>query len=989
MLRHLASVTLAACTLLSPSGCGETKPNVTQDGEPSAYKKMQAHADAGQWTEASTLIETVLIELPNDPAALEAAARAAFHTDQKDLAADLLVDACNVTDFRQENRIRQAFTGLLAVGRLFDAIDVLERGVEADPSDVEMRKLLRSFLLGVERHLEANKHAQILIQQRKFDVELLQSLGDLDRRTQEADSLVEMTKRNPSDLRPLIGKARFNLDRGQLDECIEVLNKIISQHPDDAVAQVMLGRAIVLAGQHERLANWSKNLPTSVQEHADYWLTLGDWASTDGKYGLALDAYASSAQRDFDQVQVWDKFASALGHQDPSSPDLVAVRERSQLLAKLRQMQANFEIKNEKSAMVYEEIASTLAELGRLWEAEAWVAIGHISLPSPPKSGKSNLAAVRGSIIQRLSKQTPWQSTIPLDLWTNMRPSDRTDLLKKLSGGLTPKVESHRTKVAPSILPLLVNEAAKRGLKFFGATGEHLDRPGIRIHRTLGCGGGSIDYDLDGWPDIYLAAAGGTPPNSDSSPNALFRNLDGAFIEVASNSGCDDCGFGQGISVGDVNSDGFDDLLVLNYGPNRMLINNGDGTFVDASERWLADQDATTWSTSAAIADLDGDTFVDVVITNYLSGLDPSRIDCDSEGLEGHRSCSPLYFSAAQDLFLKGDASGRLQNFTDQWNAKPEILGRGLGIVVGTFTPGSVNDVYIVNDMTSNHFWTKKSQTGPFQLTETGAICGLANDAFSRTQGSMGIGTTDLNGDGVTDFYVTNFDHEYNTLHVSKGNKFWSDDTTVRGLGAVTMPMVGFGSKAIDLDSNGSVELLVTNGHVDIFDGLSKKADYAQPFQVFAQNGDGKFESIESKIESAYCRSKHVGRTLFMADVNRDQKRDMIVTHQTEPVAMLMNQTASDYKSLNLRFVATKSERNAIGTRIAIRGQNLSATATLTSGDGYFCSDERCVQFGLGESLEPVTTEIQWPSGTRDEVKLDAEYNWLLVEGEQPFQLAR
>ncbi|MGV3485500.1 MAG: FG-GAP-like repeat-containing protein [Planctomycetaceae bacterium] len=962
---------------------------MTRDREPSAYQQMQAHADAGQWTEASALIETVLIELPTDPAALEAAARAAFHTDQKNLAADLLVDACKVTDFRQQNRIRQAFTGLLAVGRVFDAIELLERGVEAEPGNVEMRKLLRSFLLGVERHLEARTHARILIQQRKFDIELLQSLGDQDRRTQEADSLVEMTKRNPSDLRPLIGKARFNLDRGQFDECIEVLNRILSQHPDDAVAQVMLGRALVLAGQQERLANWSQNLPTSVQKYADYWLTLGDWASHDGQDALALQAYANSAQRDFDQVQIWDKFASALGRRDPSSPDLATVRERSQLLGKLRQLQANFEIKNEKSATVYEEIALTLAELGRLWEAEAWVALGQVALSSPTESGMSNLAAVRGSIVQRLSKQTPWQSPIELSLWTDAHANDRTDLLNQLSGSTTRKVESHRATVAPAVLPLLTDEAAKRGLDFFGKTGEHLDRPGIRIHRTLGCGGGSIDYDLDGWPDIYLTAAGGTPPNSDSNPNALFRNLGGSFVEVAAPSGCDDRGFGQGISVGDVNADGFDDLLVLNYGLNRMLINNGDGTFVDASERWLADQDATMWSTSAAIADLDGDAIADAVITNYLAGLDPSKVDCDSEGLEGHRSCSPLYFPAAPDLFLKGDATGRFQNATERWNATPEILGRGLGIVIGTFTPGRCNDVYIVNDMTSNHFWTRASQTGPFQLTETGAICGLANDAFSRTQGSMGIATTDLNGDGVIDFYVTNFDNEYSTLYVSRDNQFWSDDTTVHGLSDVTMPMVGFGSKAIDLDSNGNPELLVANGHVDIFDGVIKKADYAQPFQVFAQNREGKFESIESKIDSAYFQNMHVGRTLFMLDINRDQRRDAVVTHQTEPVALLMNQTPSDYRSLNLRFVATKSERNAIGTRVAIRAHNLSATATVTSGDGYLCSDERCLQFGLGELREPVAIEIQWPSGTREQLQLGAEHDWLLVEGEQPFQLAR
>ncbi|WP_160168340.1 FG-GAP-like repeat-containing protein, partial [Novipirellula maiorica] len=753
----------AVCVLLCFAGCRDVHSKVSSDESRSAIQQMQAHANAQQWPEAAALIERVLIENPDDPATLEIAAKAAFMSGQTKLAAELLVEACVVTQYKQEARIQQAFTGLISVGRLFEAIELLEHGVEAEPTNFGMRKLLHSFLLGTERHREAAKHAHVLVQQRNFDAELLKTLGDPARRTQEADSLVAMTERNPADLRPLIGKARFHLDRGQFSDCIKNLKRIVAQHPNDIVAQVMLGRAFVLAGQHEQLVDWSSKLPSGITGHADYWLTLGDWANTAGEPEIALEAYAQAAQRDFDQVQIWDKLASAMLQQDPSSADVGLVRKRAGLLSRLRQLQADREVLNDPSGASSIQIANVLAELGRLWEAEAWLSIGLTELSADAVDATAKINELRTSIVQRLSQQTPWQLEIPLQRWADKGLDENTAILAKLSGRTQSMVMSQDTRWTSFVTPLLVDEASERGLDFFGRTGDQLDKPGIRIHRSLGCGGGVLDYDRDGWPDLYLTTAGGTPPNLDSAPNALFRNRNGMFIDVASLSNCEDRGFSQGVAVGDVNADGFDDLLVLNYGPNHLWINNGDGTFTDASDRWLSEQKITTWSTSAAIADIDGDSIADAVVTNYAAGLSPSLVDCASEGVEGHRSCSPLFFSAEPDVFYKGQNRGGWQEANRTWMAHPEILGRGLGVVVGTFSPGRINDVYIANDMTSNHYWTKNDQASEFQLVESATIVGLANDALSRTQGSMGIATSDLNGDGVTDFYVTNFENEHNT----------------------------------------------------------------------------------------------------------------------------------------------------------------------------------------------------------------------------------
>ena len=149
----------------------------------------------------------------------------------------------------------------------------------------------------------------------------------------------------------------------------------------------------------------------------------------------------------------------------------------------------------------------------------------------------------------------------------------------------------------------LRNEEVDRRLRFFGRTSERLDQPGIMLFETLGCGGGTLDYDLDGWSDLYLAAAGGTPPQRDSEPNALFRNQAGTFHLFSELANTADRGFAQGITVGDINEDGFPDILVLNYGPNTLLVNNGDGTFSDQTQ--LLSENPDEWSTSGAIADID------------------------------------------------------------------------------------------------------------------------------------------------------------------------------------------------------------------------------------------------------------------------------------------------------------------------------------------------------------------------------------------------
>ncbi|MCG8652599.1 MAG: CRTAC1 family protein, partial [Pirellulales bacterium] len=557
----------------------------------------------------------------------------------------------------------------------------------------------------------------------------------------------------------------------------------------------------------------------------------------------------------------------------------------------------------------------------------------------------------------------------------------------------------------------LINQAERRGLRFFGRTSDHLDRPGIGLHQTLGCGGGTIDFDLDGWSDLYLLAAGGTPPHRDSAPNLLARNLAGNFQDVTSVSGSGDTGFGQGVAVGDVNQDGFPDLLVLNYGPNTLLINNGDGTFSDVSDRLGVNGDH--WSTSGAIADLDGDQLADLVIVNYCAGLEPVTKTCPMSGSEETRSCTPVMFPSELDFFLKTAADGSFVDHTKTWSAIPNVPGRGLGIVAGAFDNRPGVDVFVANDMTNNHFWSRARESragesragesragesragesragdgGPFQLQESAIVLGLGADDRSLAQGSMGIATGDFDLDGDIDFYVTNFDKEYNTYHEQRGAGIWQDRTSVLGLSTPTLPLVGFGTEAVDLDNDGTLELVVTNGHVDIFSRAGQRSVYAQPLQVFHRRASGAFAPLGDTLLGDYGSSPHVGRALWTLDANRDGRVDLVVTHQTEPVALLINESGSPGNWLALRLVGRNCDRDAVGARVQVTAGDRHLTAVKTSGDGYLCSNEKWLRFGLGVQNFTISVKIQWPDGTlEDYAGLSANQELVIVQGEAPFPL--
>ncbi|MCO8124909.1 FG-GAP-like repeat-containing protein [Stieleria sp. TO1_6] len=940
---------------------------------------------AGRWEKAWSASELILSEQPTSPIESETfalIARAAHETGRQAEAAEYLCLASERESYVSPPRVRQAMIAMIGVGKYYDGLQFLEQALIAQPDQHETRRWLFDFYIGAGDRVSAMPHGQKLVLDRQFDVDLLTNLSNTERRTLESTPLDQMVTRNPDDKRPLLGTAKADFDESKYEDAIRILREITAQHPEHHPSQAMLGRALAASGELDQLARWAGQQSDGIQAYPGYWIALGDWARGRDDASAAVRSFAQAADcSDPEVVQIWTRLATLLPEVERNGENVPGelvktVNERAKQLGRFNQLKDRFTRTGGISRAIALEIAGSLESLGRLWEAEAWASVA----TTLPADDSVDVAGYRNELVKRLNPQTPWRLPETLPDFRRLRSQFPLPEIEKIvSASLDPKASSlSQDSLTPQLLATngqvvdwkMADEAAARGLRFWGRTGDSLDKPGIMLYQTLGCGGGTIDFDLDGWSDLYLADAGGTPPQQDSAANELFRNLGGRFQPVATLSRTADRGFGQGVAVGDLNEDGFPDLLVLNYGPNRMYLNNGDGTFRDVSDRMpqpLGDE----WSSSAAIADIDGDGLADVVIVNYCAGLEPLTKLCPMKDSGINGSCSPMLFPALDDRFLKNDGKGQLTDQTRAWNAVADSAGRGLGVMVGDLDGVKGNEIFIANDMTNNHYWSRVGsdadvgfeQVG-FELGESAMLRGVGGDDRGIPQGSMGIAMADFDQDGDADLYVTNFDKEYNTLHQQTSGGVWQDRTSAAGLVTSTMPLVGFGVEAVDVDNTGELSLFVANGHVDLFSRGAERAIYVQPMQVFRPSTKGAFREVAIGSIGDYFGRGHVGRGLWAIDADRNGRVDLVVTHQTEPTALLINHCDNDAKWVRLELRGRKSSRDAVGSRVVVQSSQARHTVFRTSGDGYQCSSDPVLHVGLGTVPdETVSVVVDWPSG--------------------------
>jgi tetratricopeptide (TPR) repeat protein len=522
--------------------------------------------------------------------------------------------------------------------------------------------------------------------------------------------------------------------------------------------------------------------------------------------------------------------------------------------------------------------------------------------------------------------------------------------------------------------PWFIDQARAAGLAFTYQNGETAIR---QMPVALGGGVALLDYDGDGWVDVYAVAGGAFPPGPGESKNGdrLFRNRhDGTFEDVTRRSGLSGLagGYGHGAAVGDVDNDGRPDLFVARWGSYALYRNRGDGTFEDITISWGLGGHRD-WPTSAALADLDGDGDLDLYVCHYVDwNADDPRL-CRNLATHGFISCNPLSCTALSDHLFRND-TGR---FTDVTVAAGVIDGdgRGLGVVAADFDNDGRIDLFVANDKSANFLF---HNLGDFRFEEIGHAAGVAAGALGGYKAGMGVACGDLDGDGLLDLAVTNFYGESTTLYTNLGAGLFADRTASSGLALASRLLLGFGAAFLDVDNDGWLDLLTANGHTDDLGDTP----FRMPAQLLLNHGGGRLIDLRDRSGPAIA-VPHLGRGLAIGDLDNDGRLDALLVPQNEPLVYLHNQTERAGHWVIFRLEGQRSNRAGIGAQITLRCGGRRQFAARCGGGSYLSASDPRVHFGLGKNRRIDAVEVRWPSGEVDRFgDLEADGIYDLREGD-------
>lgn len=494
------------------------------------------------------------------------------------------------------------------------------------------------------------------------------------------------------------------------------------------------------------------------------------------------------------------------------------------------------------------------------------------------------------------------------------------------------------------------------------------------ILESLGSGVGLFDFDRDGLIDVFISGGG----FYDESPKPIgkklgaFRNLgEWTFSDVSNDIGVSLPSFySHGVFAADINNDGFSDVLITGYRAVQLLINNGDGTFSDETEN--SGFSNITWPTGAAFADVNGDGTLDVYFANYVNWSFENHPPCVRGGKVD--VCPPAEFDPQNDQLFLSQGDGRFRDVTETSGLVKG--GKGLGVLAADFDVDGDMDFYVANDTTAN-FMLMNDGLGNFE--ESGFVSGTAVDDKGGPNGSMGIDTADVNGDGLPDLWVANYEDESFALYQNLGGGLFQHRSRRLGVSAIGSIFVGFGTCFLDADLDGKQDIAVTNGHV-MEQQINSPINQLPLF--LSQQADGSYQNIADQV-GPYFQQSHLGRGLATADFDNNGAIDMVVTHTNQPVSVLRNElTESESRNwLQLELVGITSNRSAIGTRVEVQSGEKKQSFQVTSGASYLSTKSSVIHVGLGKMKDPVQVIIKWPSSETSEiVKLPVNKSYLITE---------
>ena len=489
------------------------------------------------------------------------------------------------------------------------------------------------------------------------------------------------------------------------------------------------------------------------------------------------------------------------------------------------------------------------------------------------------------------------------------------------------------------------------------------------IVETVGCGVAFLDYDNDGWLDIFLLCGTRLENPPDGAHNRLYKNnRDGTFTDVTEKAGLKRTGWASAICVGDYDNDGFDDLFITYWGQNVLYHNNGDGTFTDVTEKAGLLHPGTRWGSGCTFVDYDRDGKLDLFVANYLefdfkSVPKPGEnTNCNWKGIPVN--CGPRGLPPGSVALYHNNGNG---TFTDVSEKSGMLKVKGsyaMTSVAADFDNDGWPDIYVACDSTPS-FLLRNNHDGTF--TDIGLESGVALNEDGMEQAGMGLGIGDYNLDGNLDIFKTHFADDTDILYKNDGKGNFEDVTIKAGLGVETR-FIGWGAGIVDLDNDGNPDLFFVTGSVyPEVEAKLPNYPFKTPRVLFRSLGNGKFEELFEQAGPAMI-VPHASRGCAFGDFDNDGDVDMVVVNLNEPPSLLRNDLAGDAHWLKVKLEGVKSNRSAIGARVTAHyGGKIQAQEVLSQASFYSANDRR-LHFGLGAASK-VDLEIRWPNGNQERVQ--------------------
>ncbi|MFG0265930.1 MAG: FG-GAP-like repeat-containing protein, partial [Rhodopirellula sp. JB055] len=834
----------------------------------------------------------------------------------------------------------QAASLAYEAGDPVDALRRLRELIQDHPQNVELRRDYAGLLAQRGYRFDANEQYRLLAGRVGLSPPELIGLIYPHRPQVNFESKPDIKDRDAVDRKGVLSVVAALRSRGDLQEAIDVLATSDEVQRNDPSALAMLGWLYAAAQQEDNWTDWATSGDVArVRRYPAYWLAWGT-ALRDGMLipaeteasreirdptEFAVRCFLEAIRREPHSQVAWDSLAASLdvlkakakkesdaenhrrieGARERVSERLLELDETQWLANQIWNSQSNPLSRAEQTEM-FERLTGMLQQQGCLGEALSWQLL---MASMQPAGDWKELRQTMQSTLTKFPEGID-EAELLVGLEVDQFADQSTAwiiALKQRSQSELPWTEQTPVQI-DAARARLVNVAPEFGMDFQWTNAIDPVESEFRLHEPLGGGVACLDLDADGRVDLYFnQAAGEATAHSGVKPNALFRQLNGAFVDVVAPSNSDDRGYGHGVTSGDWNQDGWPDLLLANFDENVLLLNQADGTF---QKRLVSDLDASStaateaFTLSAAIADVTGDHLPDLVSIEYID--DPEVLKPIQRKPDGSpvKLPGPLHYHPALSEVLVSDGKGAGMSLP--LGGEGDGPSTGMGVVIADLDSQPGNEIFVSNDQRANHLWFRiAGKDGTSAWGNQAALRGVAVGPGGDMNACMGIAMADFNRDQKLDLHVSNFYDEWANHFCQTGAGMFVDRAVVFGVDRLTARMTGFGVQALDYDNNGWEDLLVANGHVEDL------TDRGTPFEMKTQllvNRGQRFDAAEMDDPNGDWERARLGRGVATCDFNRDGRLDAVVTYVNAAAELLRNETESVGNVLQLRLIGTQSE---------------------------------------------------------------------------------